>query len=324
MVTMEKVTYKPLIEVLKKHNELYNGLYKQCEMTYGPIPSELITKWVVNSIEPIVKNMHERFPESNNIHPVFEILYTRILKLLANKSAISYENEYKKAWAILEKAPHLLTHNPGLPIRALDAALLKIRAYAPKETIRWIMRMTRAVPNLQSTDEFLKAGRIFAWFSGLAHLKENALTDFKSLSQPTKELILSTAGFDGFTIDKLEQTWHNKENYFHETAGGFKGFNGPFRKPPKVTLIDDKIFATDSNNHFAFFVDRFGHSFLPAPKFEVNLSSQALKNAIALFSKKSRTSLPESNISSMVIANQTAVFTLDNSHLLYIFSHPDS
>ena len=67
MAAMEKITYPPLVAHLQDQHNFYNQLYLDHELKYVMADTQLLHKWIVGVIEPIVveatKNNQQRLPD---------------------------------------------------------------------------------------------------------------------------------------------------------------------------------------------------------------------------------------------------------------------
>ncbi|MFZ6008786.1 MAG: hypothetical protein ACOYXT_00445 [Bacteroidota bacterium] len=314
---MEKITYKPLIAHLKQSGDQYNQLYEEQEMRFGTLSPAVVYSWIVKVLEPIVAaTAHDEILAGK----IFQILYKRLLPLLGNQLAVTYEQEYQSAWMMLKKNPHLMQTSPLRVLEALNSALLSIRRYQPAHVSEWITLMDQTIADYKTVEDFLIAGRVYAWLCGMAHLRDQALRDSTLLSADLISLIEKRSGH---TLDLLRQRrWMPFDKpAFAGTAGGFSGLQGTFTTLPMVALIENQIIASDHENTCALFADSLGSVLLTEiPIRAGDVKNQADQKAWTIFrSQFGGEVIPYDDVSSAVIKDHTIVFTRRSSFHLFIY-----
>ncbi len=308
---MEKITYSPLVDHLKKSEERYDQLYREAVLRYGAVDKLLLTHWMVSIIEPIIRLIPEE-----RISKVFLELYSELLQLLGSQRGIIYEQEYQAAWLICKSNPSLIEVAPYRIIKAIDSALDSIRTFKPLKANEWIILMSKLIPQCKTVDEFLACGRIGAWMCGLAHLRIKSMESLNQLPGDLRELI--TANKTG----ELSQTWSiGKTPRFIKEVGGFRGMNGPFIYPPQVALVNDTIFVADARTSCALFIDSFGDVLLPdVPLSADEIIRQSNVKAFEEFKKTfGKDIVPFDDISSCVVLDSTLIISRHTSHYLFVY-----
>lgn len=314
---MEKIKYKPLLEHLMKSGELYNQLCRDHELHYGEINPQLLTAWIVRVIEPVVSASAKTEAEAGKI---FQCLYRAVLPLLGNQLAVSFEREYQQAWMMLAKAPHLMQGSPSRIVGALNSALQTIRTYKPEKVSAWINLMEQTIPECKTAEDFLRCGRIYAWLSGLAHLREKAMDDIVALSPSIKAFIEKHSSTS--LADAIGRHWFfDKDPSFAGVAGGFTGFGGPFRSPPRVSMMDNLIVAADNMSSCALFTDSFGSTIITEVPFTASeiIAQSTPKPFLNFKNHNNKTLTPYNDVTSAVVTKNTLVMTRESSFLLYIY-----
>jgi len=319
---MEKISFLPLIAELSEKSSLYNQWYNDIEIKYGSLPSQQIANWMVEVVEPIVKETItlNSAPEKN--HEVVKALYQESLKLIGSGSVIRYKEEYKEIWLLMAKMPNLVLKFPMKIISLLNDVFFNFRIYAPNKITDWCMLMNNSSSEIKTIEDFKIVGRIYGWKCGLAHLRSRLITDYLELSENLQQIVCKSIGSDKNIIQFFENPWTSDNTKFEGVQGGFKGTTGFFEKPPKLAQIDGDIYVTDSISCFAFFADQFGKVLIPANRIDTSYvlsKSERLEN-LEKWIGSDKEKFDASNISSVVIKKDTLIFTLQNSYFLYLFS----
>ncbi len=323
MAAMEKITYQPLISHLSERSDFYNQLYHDYDLNYGTNNHSILSSWLVGIVEPIVKEISTSYPDS--LPQVFKVFYTELLQILSNKSGIVYENEYKEAWLLCNKIPALTATHPSRLLKAINSALESLRIYQPEKVLQWISFMDNIIINCKTIDEFLACGRVYAWMSGMAHLRIKAETEFLNLRAELKQAILNNDAKANVLQSAFRNEWPKlRKPQFIGEAGGFVGFGGPFTTPPLVALMENEIYATDKQNSCAFFADYFGKVILAeipvSPRIIIEKSN--LKDLKSYISKFEECTITFNDITSFVVKNSTLVLTRASSHYLFVYGRP--
>lgn len=319
---MEKISYPPLISHLQERADFYNSLYQESQLKYGSINKQALTSWLVTIVEPIVKATSQHNPDT--LPQVFKSCYTELLGLLGSQLGLVHEFEYQSAWLLLTKTPHLVAVSPSRLLKAMNSALVSVRAHQPEDVFSWIDLMEMIAPHCKSVEEFLVCGRVNAWLGGMAHLKARALESFALLPQHLQKMLqentdLSIQG--SYSKSPWTGIADTKRPEFMGEAGGFVGFGGPFTAPPQVALVGNHIVATDKKTSCALFADCFGKVILSdIPVSPEEILRQATNKALEGFkSTYGHKVVSFEDISSSVMNDSTLVFTRHSSHYLFIY-----
>ena len=319
---MEKISFPPLIAELSEKSSFYNQRYNESEMKYGSLPAHIIANWMVEVVEPIVKETVALNAAPEKVHEVVKALYQESLKLIGNGSAIRYKEEYRQAWLLMAKMPNLLVKFPIKTISLLSDVLSSFHLYAPEKIPDWCQLMSNSSVEIKTIEDFKIVGRIYAWKCGMAHLRNRLKADFDQLSENLQEIVGISLGSDKNTIQFFENPWTNNATKFEGVQGGFRAETGFFENPPRLAQIDGNIFATDSVSSYALFADQFGKVLIPANTVDATyiLSNSKRLETLEKWLGKDNDKIDADNISSVVTTENTLVFTLKNSYFLYLFS----
>lgn len=319
---MEKISYKPLLEHLATRADYYNQLYRESELKHGGLDPSLISRWLVNGVEPIIEKIDQN--NSGRLAPVFKAFYVHVLKILSNRSGIVYENEYQRAWQLCGALPALAANQPEKLLNAIDGAVESIRTYQPSRVMEWIDLMEKASVHITTIDDFLTAGRIFAWMCGLAHLRDRAKSSYATLAPDLKNVFSECTA--EFSMDeRLSNVWPGvTQPAFMGEAGGFIGFGGPFAAPPLLSIVQNEFVVTDGKTSHAFFADSFGKVFLAGiPVSATFISKSAQLDGFGKAKKKYGNGLiPFDDVTSFSVKENTLALTRSGSHYIYVYSCP--
>ncbi|CAM3036019.1 hypothetical protein [Flavobacterium frigoris] len=319
---MEKISLPQLIVELKDNSALYNQWYNENEMKYGNLPSQNITSWMVEVVEPIVAAFVAVNSAPEKIHEVVKALYIESLKLIGSGQAIRYKDEYKSAWLLMVHMPNLVQRFPIKIISLLNEVLLNIHTYASEKSIDWCDLMQKTCSEIKTIEDFKIVGRICAWKCGLAHLRSRLESDFDELSEDLQQIITVAIGFDKNSNQIFETIWPNKSVNFQGVQGGFIGMDGFFENPPMLAKIEEHVFVTDSKSSYALFADQYGKVLIPAHTVDstyILSNSERLKN-LEKWLIKNNIEIDSEIITSSVKTKDTLFYTLQNSYFIYLFS----
>ena len=248
---MEQLTFSPLIEHLREHAAELNQLRKACIPDASRMDTAMAVRWFHEVIEPVFVAVCQYDPA--RAPQVFRILYIDMLRVFAAGRA--------QADPLVIQCRRLLAHNPKLTasepqriLELLDHALRHIVSHSPKAAMPWLELMEKVLGKVADIDLMILAARFAAWRCGMAPLR-HLLDPWPALPVALREII-----FAGEPIGEQEvQTgWTKGAPVYAWTIGAFKGFQGKFRRPPRVTLHDGLVVATDGEVQAVVFADRFG------------------------------------------------------------------
>lgn len=319
---MEKISLPQLITALSDNSALYNQWYNESEIKYGSLDGQNIAGWMAEVVEPIVKAAVALDLAPEKIQEIVKALYLESLKLIGSGQAIRYKDEFKTAWLLLVQMPGLVVKFPMKIISLLNDVLLNLHLYAPEKTIYWCSLIGKSAAAIKTIEDFKSTGRIYAWHCGLAHLRNRLKEDFTALPENLQQIIVQTLDLHKNTNRFFENPWIGEVTKFEGVHGGFKGVAGFFEHPPKLAQIEGNIFVTDSKGSYALFADQFGKVLLPAHSVAVNsiLSNSKRLESLKKWIGNDSDKIDAQSISSVVVTEDTLVFTLQNSYFLYLFS----
>lgn len=249
---MEKITCKPLIELLRENADALNQALRQAAAASSRFDQTAVPAWLKTVIEPIFAAVHDR--DKTRSRKVFDLLFRDMTEVLV-AGASGFDLELHQACRLLLLPnPELTAANPVRLLRSLTTALKKILRHSSSATAQaWLEIMRKIVVMAADIDELLVAGRFAAWRCGMAHLRQQL--DFTGKLKP--EIISAVFGDMPFGPD-LQRPWANNETSQGIAVGSFKGFGGEFMCPPRLILRDNMVFVSDGQHTGVVFADRFG------------------------------------------------------------------
>jgi len=306
---MEKLSYIPLVKHLKEHEEYYSNLLAQYELHHGTVDGNMISSWMINSIQPLVERICKG--DEGKIFRIHRALFNSLLELKGNGQLIDEVEHFQKAWRILEQVPEIFSTSPGEILKIINQGLKGILTFQREKAQNWIEQMHSLVVFCSNQEEIKSLARILAWFNGLAHLRTKALQNFETLSDRLKQEITSLTGLSLENNENFGEPWGE----IRETRkyGGFIGFeDGIFIQPPLIGLIDGLPMATDSREIVALFNDSFGTVLLKGLNYpSENILSSVTKTPNSYINRYD-------DVSSSVVINKTLIFTRKSSYQIYI------
>lgn len=140
----------------------------------------------------------------------------------------------------------------------------------------WEKTLVSLAGHAGNKEELLDYGKALAWRCGLAHYRDSALDLIKKFQPPVQRIILGipeiVAGNElASVLNSLEgDPWFHPQDHplpaggaarhleMVSSAGGFRGFGGPFISPPLVETVEGRIVAYDGKLSFIISADIYG------------------------------------------------------------------
>ncbi|THB67837.1 MAG: hypothetical protein D6E12_07730 [Desulfovibrio sp.] len=175
-----------------------------------------------------------------------------------------------RVWCqLLPAAAHLIAHEPEPAVPALLNAAMTLARQSRSIAEQWLEIMFPLCSQAENPDNLLDAGKVAAWRAGMACWRESALDTWAALPGPLRNAVLDlppdTDVPDQAVLAELKNDpWRapgqaqQKGLHLVHTVGGFRGFGGQFITPPKITVLNETLFAFDAEACFAIHADCFG------------------------------------------------------------------
>jgi hypothetical protein len=176
----------------------------------------------------------------------------------------------ESAWSrVLPAAARCLADDPRGVATAVTNLVLNLQRERPQIAARWVDAAVPLAARASGTRSFLDAALVAAWRCGLAHGRDTALAAWRRLPDPVKPIALGMAPAAPLPVDieaRLADPWWSPsappglapELRIVARAGRFRGFGGPFTRPPQVGCADGLLIAFDRDGCWALHADHFG------------------------------------------------------------------
>jgi len=330
----------PFAEALKRGRDRFNTKFAYARRRFPGLDGETMKEHLGVTVAPIAEAVHR--VAADRLDGAVDALYDLLLELIGG-GFIAAQSRYPallKAWReMLPRLPHLVAREPSRFVGAITNAVYNLSTTATARPTFWIDAMTRLGSECADVQQFLEAGKVVAWRSGLAHYRDGALAACLNLDAGLARAALGLPDADQMPmpaiIERLQQDrWlapaaasnlSNKDRRLRVVAavGTFRGFGGVFVEPPRVLLRDGEWLAYDRENCWLVTADLFGATFHRAGSrppasdrptqfdFKIDRSGRVMKAAQAA------TFAYLADASSSAASDATMAVTLPRSHSIY-------
>jgi hypothetical protein len=261
----------PVADALRRGRDRYNTKFALARRSFPALEGENLGEHLRAYVAPVVAAVA---PDAQD--ETFDALYDISLELLG-KEFFGPRARYPAVLAgwtkLLPAAPQLLAQEPRRVAGAITNALYNLAAEPNAKTATWLEEMQDIAPHCAGVNEFLTAGQVLAWRAGLAQYRESALSAARALPEELARRVLALSPAApplSEAITRLEQDpWLDParikagppERHWLQvmaSAGGFRGFGGPFLTPPTVVCQDGKLIVSDQESSWLVTADLFG------------------------------------------------------------------
>lgn len=171
-----------------------------------------------------------------------------------------------------EYAPQFQDHverAPGPVLRALGNGYLHVqRDCSTAAATTWLATLAAGAARCADREALFELGCVLGWRAGLAEARETALALIPKLDASLRQTLFGTDTLDADPDRRFCRPGARGALGALELvgrAGGFVGFGGPFRLPPRPAVVADRLVCTDGAGTFELFADVYGVRFRPAP-----------------------------------------------------------
>ncbi len=284
----------------------------------------------------------EKADSSDVVGRTVEALFEISLEVIA-KEVAGRHPEVVEAWkSLLIALPGHLAREPRQFAGATLNALYNLATTSGARTDEWSASVRVLGERTDDPALLLEAGKVAAWRAGMAHYRLGALE--RCLTLP-EELALAALGLPsetalgvGAIVECLRaDPWLHPMSLLSSGSGkpevrvvgrvgAFRGFGGPFLRPPTVFLADGHLAATDGEASWLICADVFGATLHRAGgpvkdqlfRFEGPLRAEAdgtIRDGTAPLR------LPEfASVTSAASDESTLAVTTEYSHSLYLLA----
>ncbi len=310
---MEKISYQPLIELLRENAESLNQQLKSFNNGSGRLNTDAIPGWFKEVIEPVFIAVHQHNPTLSR--RVFDALYNDMLQTLSSAAGHHSSQILRSCRLLLTHNPALTATNPARLTKLLSVATLRISRHSISAAEKWLTLMQKIFAAAGNIDQLLLAARFAAWRCGMAHLRH--LTGSLSALEPSlRNLIFAD---ENISEDDLSKNWSDGADTKPVALGAFKGLQGKFMRPPRVFLDKNLVYAADGRYAAVIFADRYGALLHDAPEISEDLIPKTLKSADMAPPEAAKILSRYPDLTSWVYHGETLYLTTASSHAVFVF-----
>jgi len=264
----------PLARALANDRERYNALFEAARARHDGLDGTDALAVLADTVAPLV--------EEETASSMLDALYPLVLDATGRAwiGPRARQPEVGAAWTVaLAGCRRQLERDPVRLATALLQALRMLAKTADAQPLRWADRLSELATRADTTDDLLNAGAVLAWREGLVRLRTAALRTSSTLPPPLALAALGVTGTPAhrdelaMALNRLrDNPWLSPPKAFEGTqsaaelairtvCGGFRGFGGPFVRPPTLVASSSGLIASDGDYWFRLHADVFGTAF---------------------------------------------------------------
>lgn len=209
----------------------------------------------------------------------------------------------------------------------------------------WLLSIEQIGPYCQDRDSLLSLAQVSAWKCGMTHFRNSAIPLLTKIPAPACNTLFGTTGIVDWQqeIALLQKDpWYSpkfkseKKGFpAQRHTGGFRGFGGPFIRPPVAVDFEGKLLLWCDSEWWVVHADLFGvtckrllkdHTLnIPVPSPITASGQRVLKSGAVIIDNKvtiqgqTFTFSPGDRISGAAFVSNTLIVSFDNSHIVQIF-----
>lgn len=330
----------PLADALKDGRKRFNARYAYHRALNRRLDPDVFADHLERVVNPIVDAVYNI--DAGAVHPVTEALYDLSLELIS-RDCLGKNSRYPAVntlwetflpgWAVF------LIDDPTKFAAAASNAVYNLTLQNGVDELEWMRRMDDVAAECSSLDMFLDAGKIAAWRCGMAHYRESALNVCGNTPDNLVRKLLGLNEENGATASEiaaaLRDPWldpvnmgktHQRKLKITAIIGGFRGFDGPFIRPPEVFVSNQVLFAHDNEfcwsihaDVFGAILQRFGAD-LPDDLSTNSGPFKLNKNGEVTFGGLTKEFAPFKYAASYVSNNDTMALTMPRTHKIILIA----
>lgn len=259
---MEAVIPEALARVLRERRGAYNALYDAARAENAGLTPEAAKALLCETLGPVAMAL-----DGHGASQALEALYGLLLPLAAKGwfgEQVRRPELVRVFTRVLCGFAPIFAREPRRFASAVLDALYHLTGVRAGLGDAWGDRLLAVAPQLVDLDTWLAAGRVAAWRVGLAAHRLPALAACEALDPALAAALLGLPGpLAPATIAALRSDpWHLPGQAVAlrvvSKLGGFRGFGGPFSRPPDVRAHDGRLFVDDGEHSWQVFADAFG------------------------------------------------------------------
>lgn len=276
---METLIGGTLAKVLETGRLRYNALFAHARHNMPSLDGVAFANHLRATVAPIVDAVAAVAPEA--AAEVVDVLFEFSLELVG-KDLLTRYPALADGWSrLLTGLPRHLSAAPRLFAGSVTNALYNLSltpGARPRDWIDDLLRLGVLCPDVAA---LLEAGQVCAWRAGLPHYRDSTLEKCARLPAPLARAALGLASEDNGVDVKAVLSQLKSDPWLHPkaagrppaagrqlrvvaTVGGFRGFGGPFLRPPIIAFSERHFHVGDGERCWVLIADRFGAIFHPA------------------------------------------------------------
>jgi hypothetical protein len=335
------------LQALQEQRDGLNTRFHLRRQTGARIDGADLLQHLRDVVEPILREVHAVAPD--RVAPALTGLYEASLDLLgASLLGSEPKSPYvERVWReVLPQLPRLIAHHARDIVGRLSNAVQHVAGQPGARADDWIERMGRVAGECGSVSQLLDCGRAAAWLSGLVQYRSAGLAALNSLPA---DLGCRVAGVPAETSADLwsrararlsADPWltvgtalaeHRKSPAIELVgrAGAFRGFGGPFMRPPTVASEGEQLMVEDGESEWGLLADAYGVYFhrtgdarRTKRKPRKNEPAAIAQNGQVRWNGAEATFPFLANATSSACAGKTLAVTISTSHHVFLLARP--
>lgn len=182
---------------------------------------------------------------------------------------------------VLPCAAQLVAFDPRSIAGGLSNAAVQVAAHRGARRDEWLEGLAATLPRCASVPQAFDVGVVLAWKAGLTQFRGAALEALLRLPEPLAALLIDSArtlapGEVAACVAALRaDRWRRCDVELAPTisspapipvrcvaqVGAFRGYGGPFLRPPRVFVHEQRLLVTDGGNFWQLQADAYGAHF---------------------------------------------------------------
>jgi hypothetical protein len=340
-----KITCQSFVSLLQSRRTVFNERFNMARRIYPDLDSVAFTQFLTDILDPLAVQVERTDPGAL---PLFvETAYLIGLELTGKKliGPGSHSSVHDNLWRItFPSIISLLVKEPGSLMSKLSNAAHQIDTEIHSGVDDWLLSIEQIGPHCKDTDSLLSLAQISAWKCGMAHFRNSAIPLLTKTPALCCNILFGTTGIVDWQheIEQLQaDPWYSpkfktdkKGLPAQRQAGGFRGFGGPFIRPPLAIDFEEKLLLWCDNEWWIVHADIFGitckrllkdHTLtIPVPPMAITSGQCVLKSGVAIvdntvtFHGQTYTFSPGDRVSGAALVSNTLIVSFDNSHIVQI------
>ena len=276
----------PLARAVAADRDRYNALFEAARARHDVLDGADVLAVLADTVAPLV--------DGGNASSMLDAFYPLVLDATGRAwiGPNARQPDVGAAWSVaLVGCRRQLESDPIRLATALLQAIRQLAKVPEAQPLRWADRLSELAEHAATADELLNAGAVLAWREGLVRLRSAALRSSAALPPLLALAALGVANTSvhqdelATALDRLRSDpWLTPEAAFEPTrserqlairaiCGGFRGFGGPFLRPPTVVASSNGLIASDGDRWFRLHADVFGTAFERIHDFDAESTS---------------------------------------------------